>query len=131
MSNNSNTDDEKRKQDDIEHTENIVASIVNVIDNSFDRISKYNDPVTKHIVFVDKIIMFLDFMNSMVKSEINNINPILIDKLNKSFDKIRKQFDLLTDWIQSPHYDPDHPYGKKLMELSEQDLNHVLHNSSN
>lgn len=98
-----------------------ISVIVGILENNCHRQLMYADPVTRGLIFLEKLLCIIDFssgaLNTVIDLEIPDDLRNRIDKLKQVFND---QIKLVIDLIQQPHYSPDHPFGNKLMKEQQQ-----------
>ena len=109
---------------DMNHEE-IKQMIINVVltslESNFDRTKKIRDPVTRHILFLEKLLSFKDVMMASLETiPMSKESKIRSEKLCAI---INGEVESLIDWIQQPIYSPDHAFGNSMMKEAEKDFN--------
>jgi hypothetical protein len=110
-----------------------VSMSIGIINNMSSRLQNITDPVIKYSIFVDRLCLLLDMLNSGIDMGVNSFtismndfDESLKEEVNELRDKVeklrkagiqaseglKKDCDGLMTWIQSPTYDPDHAFGK-------------------
>ena len=83
-----------------------------------------DDPATRSMMFVDKLLMIMDgtmpFLNSLRYRY--DLPTDIVSSMEKVHKQIREEVNRLMQWVQNPHYGPDHPYGKHLMQRAKSDF---------
>jgi len=123
---NMNADDrnnkEKREKEkrEKENTQKINV-IVGILENNCLRQQMYADPVTRGLIFLEKLLCIIDVSSGMLDTAIGmEISDDLKNRIEKLKQVFNDQIKLVIDLIQQPHYSPDHPFGNKLMKEQQQ-----------
>lgn len=84
------------------------------------RHARIKDPVARHLMLADKLCWGIDFTTAAIKAfaDEEHIDTELVLKAEQLIRKLQEEINLLMDWIQSPVYSPDHPYGHTMMEAA-------------
>ena len=94
----------------------IVCALVNALSGIFDRQCSIDDQCLRSCLFVDKLALSLDIGIAVLQAHIDDDYPLdLSNKINKLQETISKEIKLLMQYCRSPTYDPDHPYGRMVM----------------
>lgn len=109
-----------------EQKEQAIRAVLSAVENNFARAQRIKDPVTRNIVFLEKLLTVGDIC-------IGGLNTYGIDfpeDLKLRSENITKvintQIEGLIDWIQQPIYSPDHFLGNMMMKKVRKVLIHVL-----
>ncbi len=85
------------------------------------RYKNIKDPSTKFTLLLDKLCFVIDVglaaLNTYAMDE-KDMTPELQVELDNASKDLQIELGKLADWIQSPVYGPDHPYGNQLMKES-------------
>ena len=107
----------ERQRDD---TEKIIRAVLNSVNSIFARQMKIDDPVIRYSLFVDKLSISLDVLFGVMSSVLHDDKYPYSDDILSQTEKVKKlvqdELDNLMNYMRSPSYDPDAPYGKKLVE---------------
>ncbi len=80
---------------------------------------KNNEPVVRYSLLVNNICLGLDGLIAYMDLEAEDLPSELSDKMKLTSTMLSDELNGLFKWIQSPHYSPDHPWGKSLMIVAE------------
>lgn len=107
-----------REREDKHKKENIkcLTAMIEVMEQNMMRLSIYKDPITRSCVFLEKLLIILDFFKGLrLYFEDEEIPDNLLNRADKVYKIINDNVELLIETIQQPCYSPDHPYGKEVM----------------
>ena len=104
-----------------EETEQMMLNIIlTALESNFNRARLIKDPVTRHILFLEKLLAVKDiFVASLDAIPMTEDTKIRSQKLCTT---INGEVESLIDWIQQPIYSPDHPIGNSMMKEAEKDF---------
>ena len=103
-----------------------IKCILEIFERVLGRTRRIDDPVLKNALLVDKLSLCLDTSIGMLKGFFfgrKNFPEDLMDRIDKLSDQVSQDLNGLMDWIRSPHYSPDHPFGNKVMKDIETQYN--------
>lgn len=115
-----------RKERERKELKKQIEFILNTLDNTMYRYNNIKDPAIKFTLFVDKLCFSIDIAIGALKayacSDDENwiLDADLEERITKSASYLQNEMNKLIDWIQSPIYSPDHPYGEQLMKQSKE-----------
>lgn len=103
-----------------ERSRKISDTVLSILENNFSRSKKLRDPVTRHIVFLEKLLMIQD----VVLAGLNNFGTTedQEERVRNLAKEINDEIGSLIDWIQQPIYSPDHPVGAEMMKESKENF---------
>lgn len=78
----------------------------------------YKDPVTRHMMVLDKFLIFTDMIMGQVDANVVELTPSLQEKCLTAMAFVSEELTALSDCIQQPLLSPDHPIGNKDMQAS-------------
>ena len=95
-----------------------------------DRNATVGDPMIRSMLFLDKMLLMTDISNAFLeiffadfKKDLKPEDYCTIEEQkNKVVEKFKREIACLTEWVSSPTYDPDHPYGKSVMRCAQRDF---------
>ena len=125
--NNGSNDEQRNKERRIREQSLMMESIVGSLERILNRNFEVKDPVSRYIMFLDKLYMFIDISMSMSEAYIkygnkeDEISTDFVVRINNLAISIQKEMKMLSNWIQNPIYSPDHPLGKMMMESAKSD----------
>lgn len=92
--------------------------ILKTVELTLGRIKKYNDPVLRYTLLLDKFrtLLELGFTASVTVSDFDDNTK---HKLEKVFGDLQVELDLFADYIRTPHLAPDHPVGNNILRSGE------------
>jgi hypothetical protein len=96
----------------------IANAIIKSFELIFKRQRKIDDPCLRSCLFIDKLSTALNIAAGTaigVISEDEMSNNIR-ENLSELISTLNEEFDQLTQWVRSPQYSPDHPFGHKVLE---------------
>jgi len=110
-----------RREDDIA----LMSAIMTGVESILKRQRKTDDPVVRYSMFLDKLLMIIDMGLGMVTvfTDKEEYPLEFRDRVKNLSGVVQKDLEELMEWIQHPHYSPDHPYGKSLMKNAKHDFN--------
>jgi hypothetical protein len=113
----------------------IVNFVINVYHMMMSRQRKNSDPVLRYTLLLDKILIIIDMFHSWLLTQTfkllaNNPQDDYLLEINGVRDTLTSEINNLMDWIQSPHYSPDHPAGKLIMNQSKSHMEKLSINES-
>ncbi len=125
-SNVTNILEKKRKEMQRKDTEKVAKVVLNLYKNTMHRYKNTKDPATKYTLLVDKLCLALDLGMAALTAYVDeeNMDSRLQEEINYVSSDLQAELGHLMDWIQSPNYSPDRPYGNQVMkdaEISYQD----------
>ena len=100
----------------------IISSIVNIAENVLSRQRKIGDPVLRHSLFLDKLLLMLDISMGILQEFSNEYPEELRGKIETLSISIQKDLSDLMNWVSNPVYSPDHPYGQGIMKSAKKDF---------
>lgn len=110
------TQEKKWQREKKEENMKIVCALVNALSGIFDRQCSIDDQCLRSCLFVDKLALTLDIGIAVLSAHIDEDFPLdLISKINKLQETVNGEIKLLMQYCRSPTYDPDHPYGRMVM----------------
>jgi len=114
----------KRKIEDKKNFIMVSNIIIGLIENINKRHNAIKDPATRYAMLVDKLCLSLDSGIAIMKVMMNDldIEPEMKIKIEDASDQLQQQLIGLMDWVISPVYGPDHPYGNSIMMNSKKDF---------
>jgi len=94
----------------------IYMFVAEIIDTILKRIQTHKDPVIRYTLLLDKFSTMLElgFTSSTVLSD-STIPSDKYSRLKSTFDKLQKELEDFSDYIRTPHLNPDHPVGNNIM----------------
>lgn len=110
---------QKREKDDREKAMNIFLEMVK---NNLARLDKIKDPMTRHTLFLEKLLTIADISAGVTNTTAVNVSEELKTKIATVMTIFNRHVDSLLEWIQSPVYSPDHPVGNMMMKGCEKDF---------
>ena len=94
----------------------ILRGITNCLDNIFSRQRTIDDPCLRSCLFVDKLSLSLDIAMGMLQAMSEEDVPLdLQQKILNNSKIIGEELTYLMQWVRSPTYSPDHPFGNNLV----------------
>lgn len=122
----------KRRKEVKEQQLLLFESSLGVLEKTFNRGSSIKDPVTRYMLFLDKLYLTFDVTLTVSEIGIKRLAddiedgdegikfPItLFSRTKELINNIQNEMKKLSDWIQSPTYGPDHPLGYNMMKNCE------------
>lgn len=117
-----------KKSNDLSH----IELVLNTLDRTLKRRNKINDPVQRHLLLIDTLTIAIDFGLTGIKTVIDESKDDegketteftnLMRLYESVSEQTNKQLDSLTEWIQSPTYGPDHPYGRTILNRAAEEF---------
>ena len=112
------TDKEKRKKRERKERNMAIRIGVGMASSLLTRQQSVSDQATRSMMFVDKLLLLLDGGLPAMQALQHRFK--LPDDIMSSIEQVGKlmrvEVNKLMQWIQKPHYSPDHPYGQHLMQ---------------
>lgn len=96
-----------------------ISMVVEIYNNTMNRYRQIKDPATKFTLLVDKLCFGIDIlMASMMRllEEEEQLDDASKVKIKSICSDLQIELNKLMEWIQSPIYGPDHPYGYQMMK---------------
>lgn len=119
-----------RKKEADEFAAKMRELIANICTTNIMRQRQSGDPVLRASLFIDKIATIFDIAFEMGTHDPNIDNDESSQlKYNKAKHLINEEFIFLLEWVRSPLYSPDHPYGNRMMTNAEQDFKNLTKKS--
>lgn len=116
--------EQKRKEEQQQRhkeTEKIAKVVLNLYKNTMYRYKNTKDPATRYTLLVDKLCFSLDLGMAALTAcmDEENMDMQLQNEINTVSSDLQAELGHLMDWIQSPNYSPDRPYGNQVMKDAE------------
>lgn len=103
-----------------EEQQKVLNVILTALESNLGRAKKIKDPVTRHILFLEKLLAIKDiFIAALENVEMAEETKYRSQKLCTIIDE---EVESLIDWIQQPIYSPDHPIGNNMMKEAGKDF---------
>jgi hypothetical protein len=115
---------EERERYEKEQKEKACSAVLGGLENNFARARKIKDPMTRHIIFLEKLLTIQDVVVGTLNVYHVDMSDDLKIRIEKLMGLYNDEIDSLLDWIQSPIYDPSHPIGNAMMKACEEDFSH-------
>jgi hypothetical protein len=93
-----------------------------MLERTLGRGRKCDDPVIKHSLLVDKLLLTLDLLISYVETEASELDEECQKRVKRCADVIQNDLLELMSWIRNPVYSPDHPVGSSIMMEAKSDF---------
>lgn len=100
----------------------LIDVILNIAENNLGRARKIRDPVTRHVVFLEKILTVHDALIGMLNSSTIEMSDNSRIRIKNLCNILNEEVESLLDWIQQPTYSPDHPVGNTIMKEANKDF---------
>jgi hypothetical protein len=123
------TTDQKRKAKESAERIAQAEAFACVFERGINRHNRTGDPVLRATLLFDKLCLIADMMSSYISSSAvdsdgNEIYPPeLKNRIANCSKLLNTELDFILDWITSPTYSPDHPYGKHVMNSANDSFN--------
>lgn len=110
--------EEERKERERQDRDMALRVGLGIAGSLFTRQAQVKDSATRAMLFVDKLLLFLDaslpFMSALDKRY--NFPTDIVSSIEVVQKSVRAEMQHLMRWIQHPQYAPNHPYGQKVMQ---------------
>lgn len=112
---------EKEEREEKERVEIIIKAICETFERIMHRQVYFEDPVMRNTLLVDKLCLLVDGLTLPLTllADKYKIDPELVERSKACMENLNKQLYILFEWINSPHYSPDHPFGHKMVKEGE------------
>lgn len=94
-------------------------SLINALDqavsNIVNRHRRQKDPVIRSTLLFDKLCTILDLFVVAAMSVNHDLPEESKQQCQKIVQILQEELNYVYDWISSPSYSPDHPFGNNLM----------------
>ena len=121
----SQQDDLKRKQADLKLKIQAIESALHVFNSCGERHRRSKDPVIRATLLVDKLSTIVDIAMGVLLSQNADLSDDLKVRIKSTSQMVSGELDFLMDWISSPVYSPDHPFGNTMMKGSEKNFSEI------
>ena len=118
--------EEERKKRDLEVRIRIIETIVNIVNRGVNRQKRYEDPVLRATLLLDKLVTIVDIGIATFTGFNSDLPEPITNKVKDASQILTEELNFLMDWVTSPIYSPDHPYGNKLMKKTEEKFNEKI-----
>jgi len=105
------SDEERRKEDDRKQLDALLGVATAVMS----MYEAHEDPVIRHTLFLDKINILLMAGLAMFQTMGPKFTPEQQVKVTELATMFNREIKSLSDWVLSPTYSPDRPFGQNLM----------------
>ena len=112
--------EEKEEEKKIDKQDQIMNMILGILENTFSRLEMVAEPAGRNVIFVYKLCLTLDFSITGLQNAPIKMRPKTKERSDKVVKMLRAYLRGLIEWIQSPIYGPDHPYGQNEMKKAAQ-----------
>jgi len=91
--------------------------VLTVLERGLDRHKRTADPVTRATLLFDKLCLVTDMLCAYIENgDSTKDYPAELVTRGKNVSKVlTSELDFILDWISSPSYSPDHPFGNNVM----------------
>jgi hypothetical protein len=130
---NTEADDKRARIAEKKYKLMMLDATLTTVESVFNRNYNMADPVTRYILFLDKLYLILDIgfsfsdvaFKKLTEEFEENDDGIKLSlsyetRIKKLIKDTQEQMKKLSMWIQNPVYGPDHPLGNSLMENAKQ-----------
>lgn len=107
-----------------------IETILHVCENVVARQRRSGDPVIRATLLVDKLSLLVDIGVATVINTNTDLPEETVARIRHSTNLLNDELQFLSDWISTPVYSPDHPYGNKSCKPVKNNFNESS-NSSN
>jgi len=104
-------------------SKHIISIIVGVFEQTLERQKTMNDPVIRHIIFLEKLLLTMDIILTMLKEGSIKLSNSMKTRIDNVVRCMNNEIVNLQNWVQTPVYSPNHPFGEKMMKYVEEDFN--------
>ena len=113
-----------RHEESRRREEQRISLFCSMIQRILQRSRQTEDPMTRCLLFHDKLMMILDVVETAIIADslhyTEQPDSKVADKVTETINTVRAEFEFMSSWITQPIYSPDHPYGKTLMKSAQQ-----------
>lgn len=104
-----------------EASDRMNKAILEVLDSNMARLDKIQDPMSRNLAFLDKLMTAMDTLTIVLKTNLDLQDKETQDKMDQVSQRFKKHTEGLMEWIQQPCYAPNHPVGQGLMNGARKD----------
>jgi hypothetical protein len=119
----------KRKEEDLQLRIIAARAVLMVLNRGVNRHINCHDPVIRATLLFDKLCLIIDSLSAFAA----NANPDFPADLNKEIveasSRVSTELDYVFQYILSPSYSPDHPFGNQVMHASESHFGKMANNN--
>lgn len=117
-------EEQERKEKEKKYRIKMIEAFIQTASITLNRYHNVRDPVIRYSLVLDKFCLLLEFLSGMALSylEIEEVPSDLLLKAEKLIEGVHEEMQKLSEWIQQPHYSPDAPLGKDLMNEAKKDF---------
>jgi hypothetical protein len=112
----------EQQKKDKEDREKVINMLLDAVKNNISRLDQIKDPMTRHILFLEKLLTITDVLVGMTTTHTVDLSGDLKIKIANVMVVFNQHTCSLLEWIQSPAYSPDHPVGNMMMKGCEKDF---------
>ncbi len=106
-----------------------IKSIISVLSRGINRHIKSGDPVIRSTLLFDKLCLVVDLVSALSINYNSDLPEDLIKEITEASKNLSAELDYVFNYILSPQYSPDHPYGNSIMKKSAEHFDNVNNNS--
>ena len=122
-----NTQDEQaaeNKKRQIKEKIMMIESIIQIFNSTISRHNRSGDPTIRATMLFDKLCMITDILTCVLTNSymMDDVSDELKERVKLTAEKLSAELSFLQDWILTPVYSPDHPYGNNIMKESARDF---------
>jgi hypothetical protein len=97
--------------------------VLNTITNMVERTRGIKDPATRNCMFVDKLCLIIDVGMGFLQSQATfQEDRELKMKAYETISVLKSQLEDLFTWLETPSYNPNHPFGNIILKQAEDDF---------
>ena len=117
-------DEQKDKQKDKQrkNKEQKWKIIASTLGRIISRQKRNKDPVVRYSLLVNNICLGLEGLITYMEMKSEDMSEEVAEKMRTSSSILTNELYALFEWIQSPQYGPDHPFGNSVMKQTKQDF---------
>src|SRR5687767_14566970 len=123
-------EERERKERELADRVSIAKSFIAVFNRGLNRHVNSGDPIIRATLLFDKLCLGVDLMNAMVVNTNNDLPEDIKKEITATSEKLSGELDYVFNYILTPQYSPDHPYGNHLMQKSAEHFNSSANSDS-
>lgn len=108
-----------RKNEQLESHIAMINAVALVITNMIARHRRQKDPVIRATLLFEKLCTICDLITATMGTVNRDLPEESQKKMMDITETLQTELNFVMDWINSPIYSPDHPFGQNLMNSCE------------
>lgn len=111
---------EEKDAKDLARNDEYLNIVLSIMEASLSRLDIVNDPMAKHLMFLDRLSIMSDMAMAGLSTAMTKVTPETKERCRLTIETFNDKIKGLVEWVQTPSYHPDHPYGNNIMKESEE-----------